>query len=106
MRHVCCHFNGRPLFEDAYRLIFVRVRGFEVTGFDTVAVEASEDDKEREYRRSVMDDYRERKTVFEVPIKRARPVVEAQYDSVVHESRGVSPASVVALVLAAVAATI
>lgn len=53
-----------------------------------------------------MDDYRERKTVFEVPIKRARPVVEAQYDSVVHERRGVSPASVVALVLAAVAATV
>ena len=53
-----------------------------------------------------MDDYRKRKTVFEVPIKRARPVVEAQYDSVVHESRGVSPASVVALVLAAVAAAV
>jgi ribosomal protein L13E len=53
-----------------------------------------------------MNDYRERKTVFEVPIKRARPVVEAQYDSVVHERRGVSGASVVALVLAAVAATV
>lgn len=53
-----------------------------------------------------MNDYRERKTVFEVPIKRARPVVEAQYDSVVHERRGVSGASVVALVLAAVAVTV
>jgi len=53
-----------------------------------------------------MDDYRERKTVFEVPIKRARPVVQAQYDSVVHERRGVSVASVIALVLASVAATV
>lgn len=54
-----------------------------------------------------MSEYRETKTtVEEVPIKRARPVVETQYDSVVSEERGMSGGAVVALVLAAIAATV
>ena len=55
-----------------------------------------------------MSEYRETRTVIEdVPIKRARPVVETQYDSVVHhESRGMSGGEVAALVLAAIAAAV
>src|ERR1041384_3745500 len=54
-----------------------------------------------------MSDYSERKTVVEeVPIKRARPVVETQYDSVVHEERGMSGGAVAALVIAAIAAAV
>ena len=54
-----------------------------------------------------MNDYSERRTVVEeVPIKRARPVVETQYDSVVREHRGMSGGAVAALVLAAIAAAV
>ena len=54
-----------------------------------------------------MSEYRETRTVVEdVPIKRARPVVETQYDSVVHESRGMSGGAIAALVLAAIAAAV
>jgi len=54
-----------------------------------------------------MSEYREtRKTVDEVPIKRARPVVETQYDSVVTEERGMSGGAIAALVLAAIAAAV
>ena len=54
-----------------------------------------------------MSEYREtRTTVEEVPIKRARPVVETQYDSVVSEERGMSGGAVAALVLAAIAAAV
>jgi type II secretory pathway pseudopilin PulG len=52
-----------------------------------------------------MSEYRETRTVFEdAPIKRARPVVETQYDSVVHEDRGMSGGAIAAVVLAAIAA--
>ena len=56
-------------------------------------------------RGSTMSDYRETKTVFEQgPIRRARPVVESQYDSVVvREKRGLSGGEVAALMLAAIA---
>ena len=54
-----------------------------------------------------MSEYRETRSVVEdVPIKRARPAVETQYDSVIHESRGLSGGAVVALVLAGIAAAI
>lgn len=54
-----------------------------------------------------MSEHRETRTVVEdVPIKRARPVVETQYDSVVHESRGMSGGAIAALVLAAIAAAV
>lgn len=54
-----------------------------------------------------MSEYRETKTTIEeVPIKRARPVVETQYDSVVTEERGMSGGAVAALVLAAIAAAV
>jgi type IV secretory pathway VirB10-like protein len=54
-----------------------------------------------------MSDYTERRTVVEdIPIKRARPVVETQYDSVVHERQGMSGGAVAALVLAAIAAAV
>jgi hypothetical protein len=54
-----------------------------------------------------MSEYREtRSVVKDAPIKRARPVVETQYDSVIHESRGLSGGAVVALVLAGIAAAI
>lgn len=54
-----------------------------------------------------MSEYRETRTVIEdVPIKRARPVVETQYDSVVHEERGMSGGAVAAIVLAAIAAAV
>ena len=54
-----------------------------------------------------MSEYRETRTVVEeVPIKRARPVVETQYDSVRHETRGMSGGAIAALVLAVIAAAI
>lgn len=55
-----------------------------------------------------MNEYSERRTVVEddAPIKRARPVVETQYDSVVREERGMSGGAVAALVLAAIAAAV
>lgn len=55
-----------------------------------------------------MNEYSERRTVVEddVPIKRARPVVETKYDSVVREERGMSGGAVAALVLAAIAAAV
>lgn len=54
-----------------------------------------------------MNEYSERRTVVEdTPIKRARPVVETQYDSVVREDRGMSGGAVAALVLAAIAAAV
>ena len=54
-----------------------------------------------------MSEYTERRTVVEdVPIKRARPVVETQYDSVVREQRGMSGGAITALVLAAIAAAV
>lgn len=54
-----------------------------------------------------MSEYREtRTTVEETPIKRARPVVETQYDSVVHEERGMSGGAIAAIVLAAIAAAV
>ena len=53
-----------------------------------------------------MAEYEERHTVIEdVPIGR-RPVVETQYDSVVHERRGMSGAAIAALVIAAIAAAV
>ena len=52
-----------------------------------------------------MSEYREKRTVVEnVPV--GRPVVETQYDSVVHERSGMSGGAIAALVLAAIAATI
>lgn len=54
-----------------------------------------------------MSEYREtRTTVEEVPINRARPAVETQYDSVVSEERGMSGGAIAALVLAAIAAAV
>ena len=54
-----------------------------------------------------MSEYRETRTVVEdAPIKRARPVVETQYDSVRRESRGMSGGAIAALVLAGIAASI
>jgi type II secretory pathway pseudopilin PulG len=54
-----------------------------------------------------MSEYTEKRTVVEdVPIKRARPVVETQYDSVVREQRGMSGGAITALVLAAIAAAV
>jgi type II secretory pathway pseudopilin PulG len=54
-----------------------------------------------------MSEYTERRTVVEdVPIKRARPVSETQYDSVVREERGMSGGAITALVLAAIAAAV
>jgi hypothetical protein len=54
-----------------------------------------------------MSEYRETHRIVEgEPIKRARPVVETQYDTVVHESRGLSGGAVVALVLAGIAAAV
>ena len=54
-----------------------------------------------------MSEYTERRTVVEdVPIKRARPVGETQYDSVVREERGMSGGAITALVLAAIAAAV
>lgn len=54
-----------------------------------------------------MSEYRETRTsVEETPIKRARPAVETQYDSVTHEERGMSGGAVAALVMAAIAAAV
>jgi len=54
-----------------------------------------------------MSEYTEKRTVVEdVPIKRARPVGETQYDSVVREERGMSGGAITALVLAAIAAAV
>jgi osmotically-inducible protein OsmY len=51
-----------------------------------------------------MSGYRETRTVIEdAPIRRARPVVETQRDSVVHETRGMSGGAIAALVLASIA---
>ncbi|HVG20319.1 MAG TPA: BON domain-containing protein [Blastocatellia bacterium] len=53
-----------------------------------------------------MAEYEERRTVIEdIPVGR-RPVVETQYDSVVHERRGLSGAAIAALVIAAIAAAV
>ncbi|MEK6285665.1 MAG: BON domain-containing protein [Acidobacteriota bacterium] len=54
-----------------------------------------------------MSEYRETRTVVEeVPIKRARPVTETQYATVVTEERGISGGAIAALVLAAIAAAV
>src|SRR5437867_2632294 len=54
-----------------------------------------------------MSEYTEKRTVVEdVPIKRARPVGETQYDSVVRQERGMSGGAITALVLAAIAAAV
>jgi type II secretory pathway pseudopilin PulG len=54
-----------------------------------------------------MSEYTEKRTVVEdVPIKRARPLGETQYDSVVREERGMSGGAITALVLAAIAAAV
>lgn len=55
-----------------------------------------------------MNEYSQRRTVVEddVPIKRARPVVETKYDSVVREERGMSGGAIAALVLGAIAAAV
>jgi osmotically-inducible protein OsmY len=51
-----------------------------------------------------MSGYRETRTmVGDVPIRRARPVVETRHDSVVHEARGMSGGTIAALVLASIA---
>lgn len=53
-----------------------------------------------------MAEIEERRTIIEdVPVGR-RPVVETQYDSVVHERRGMSGAAIAALVIAAIAAAV
>jgi len=53
-----------------------------------------------------MAEYEERRTVIEdIPVGR-RPVVETQYDTVVHERRGMSGAAIAALVIAAIAAAV
>jgi BON domain-containing protein len=51
---------------------------------------------------AMSSDYRETR-IEEVPIKRARPVVESRRDSVVHETRGMSGGAIAALVLASIA---
>jgi len=54
-----------------------------------------------------MSEYREtRTTVEEIPIKRARPVTETQYDSVITEERGMSGGAIAALVIAAIGAAV
>jgi hypothetical protein len=58
-----------------------------------------------------MSEYREKRTIAEeIPVGRTivggRPMVETQYESVVHEGRGMSGLAVGALVLAAIAAAI
>ena len=58
-----------------------------------------------------MSEYREKRTIAEdIPVGRtvvgSRPIVETQYESVVHERRGMSGVAVGALVLAAIAAAI
>ena len=53
-----------------------------------------------------MSEYREKRTlVQDVPVGR-RPVVEARYDSVVNERRGISGVAVAALVVAAITAAV
>ena len=53
-----------------------------------------------------MSEYTEKRTVIEdVPIGR-RPVVEEQYDTVIHERRGMSGAAIAAIVIAAIAAAV
>lgn len=53
-----------------------------------------------------MAEYEERRTVIEdIPAGR-RPAVETQYDTVVHERRGMSGAAIAALVIAAIAAAV
>lgn len=53
-----------------------------------------------------MSEYREKRTVIEeVPIG-SRPVVQAQYDSVVHENTGMSGGAIAALVVAAITAAV
>ena len=49
-----------------------------------------------------MSEYRETR-IEDVPIKRARPVVETRRDSVIRESRGMSGGAIAALVLASIA---
>jgi len=49
-----------------------------------------------------MSEYREKRTIAE----ESRPIVETQYESVVHERRGMSGVAVGALVVAAIAAAI
>jgi len=58
-----------------------------------------------------MSEYREKRTIAEdIPVGRtvvgSQPIVETQYESVVHERRGMSGVAVGALVLAAIAAAI
>jgi hypothetical protein len=49
-----------------------------------------------------MSEYRETR-IEDVPIKRARPVVETHRDSVIRESRGMSGGAIAALVIASIA---
>jgi hypothetical protein len=71
-------------------------------GFMSKPAEDNRGVKREEYK---MSEYREKRTVVEnVPV--GRPVVETQYDSVVHERAGMSGGAIAALVLAAIAATI
>src|SRR5689334_13309548 len=54
-----------------------------------------------------MSEYTERQiTTEDAPIKRARPIEETRYRSVVHESQGMSGGAIAALVLAAVATAV
>ena len=50
-----------------------------------------------------MSEYRETRIEEDVPIKRARPVVETHRDSVIRESRGMSGGAIAALVIASIA---
>jgi cell division protein FtsN len=54
-----------------------------------------------------MSDYQEKRMVVEeIPIRRARPVLQTQFDSVTRDERGMSGGAVAALVVAAIAAAI
>ena len=93
------------------RMVSIRWSGWvihsqtDLVGFQIAGSEAGEINKRT--RGDTMSEYREtRRVVEDDSIKRARPVVETQYDSVVHESRGMSGGAVAALVLAGIAAAV
>jgi hyperosmotically inducible periplasmic protein len=58
-----------------------------------------------------MAEIREKRTVIDIPVERPRvvetePVIETEYDHIIHERRGISGAAVAAIVVAAMVAAI
>ena len=82
-----------------------RSNAIAVAGFGFISEFAIEINRGVEKEEYEVSEYTEKRTVVEnVPV--GRPVVETQYDSVVHERPGMSGGAIAALVLAAIAATI